>query len=48
VRSALQKIGRTDLIGTGPHCLIPPDHTAPKAKPKKPTIRQIHKKKVKK
>ena len=48
VRSALQKIGRTDLIGTGPHCLIPPDHTTPKAKPKKPTIRQIHKKKVKK
>ena len=48
VRAALQKIGRTDLIGTGPHCLIPPDRTTAKPKPKKPTIRQIHKKKVKK
>lgn len=31
VRRALQKIGRTDLIGTGPDCLVPPDRSQPRA-----------------
>ncbi len=36
VLSALKKAGRTDLIGTGPNCLVKPDPSAAKA-PKKPT-----------
>ena len=31
VRRALQKLGRTDLIGTGPDCLVPPDRSQPRA-----------------
>ncbi|MCI8497038.1 MAG: DUF3362 domain-containing protein, partial [Clostridiales bacterium] len=28
VTEALRRAGRSDLIGTGPHCLVPPDRTA--------------------
>ena len=50
VLSALKKIKRFDLIGTGENCLVA-DTTAPKSKngqrmqKKKKTIRNIHKKK---
>ena len=50
VYEALEKAGRTDLIGYGPKCLIRPrggrGGNIPKSKPKKKkTIRNIHKKK---
>lgn len=50
VKEALEKAGRTDLIGYGPRCLIRPDRTCPtekteqKRQRKKKTIRNIHKK----
>jgi len=37
VREALEKLGRTDLIGPGPQCLIP--SREPRKKPKSPTKR---------
>ncbi len=48
VLSALRKAHRTDLIGTGKNCLVAPDKNSPEMtnkKPKKKTIRNIHKKK---
>lgn len=49
VLSALKKEGRSDLIGTGPDCLVAPDkgerYSAPKKQKK--TIRNIHKPKKK-
>lgn len=48
VLSALKAAGRTDLIGTGPNCLIAPDIASKArvtARRKKPTIRSIHSKK---
>lgn len=30
VRAALRRAGRADLIGTGPECLVPPDHASPR------------------
>lgn len=50
VKEALEKAGRTDLIGYGPRCLICPDQpsltgkTEQKRRRKKKTIRNIHKK----
>ncbi len=48
VLSALKKMGRYDLIGTGPNCLVAPDRrdAANFKKPKK-TIRNVHKPKKK-
>ncbi len=47
VISALKKAGRTDLIGYGKNCLVPPDKpqegSAAKSKSKKRTIRNVHK-----
>ena len=48
VLSALRKAGRTDLIGTGKNCLVPPEkqssNVALNSRPKKKkTIRNIHK-----
>lgn len=46
VLAALKKAGRQDLIGTGPNCLIAPEHNQkPANKKSKKTIRNIHKKK---
>ena len=48
VLSALKKAGRYDLIGTGKNCLVTDNKITSKqgtAKPKKKTIRNIHKKK---
>ena len=45
VLSALKAAHRTDLIGTGPNCLVAPDKGFTPSKPKKKTIRNIHKKK---
>ncbi len=56
VREALQKAGRTDLIGYGKHCLIRPprqeknrsgkeESPGHRKEPKKRTIRNVHKKK---
>ncbi len=47
VLSALKAAHRTDLIGTGPNCLVAPDKGFTPSKPKKKTIRNIHKKKKK-
>ena len=49
VLSALKKARRYDLIGTGKNCLATPEHTqSGKAnKPRKKTIRNVHKKKNK-
>ncbi len=47
VLSALKAAHRTDLIGTGPNCLVAPDKGFTQNKPKKKTIRNIHKKKKK-
>ena len=47
VLSALKAAHRTDLIGTGPNCLVLPDKGFTPNKPKKKTIRNIHKKKKK-
>ena len=44
VLSALKKAGRFDLIGTGKNCLALPDKNT-NIKPKKKTIRNVHKKK---
>ena len=48
VLSALKAAHRTDLIGTGPNCLIAPDkNTFSAPQKKKKTIRNVHKKKKK-
>ncbi len=56
VIAALKAAGRQDLIGTGPHCLVPPDPAERRGGPtgakkptvKKPTIRSRAKQKKKK
>ncbi len=49
VMQALKKAGRTDLIGTAPHCLIKPDPQTAKPVPKKRSpLRQTHAKKNRK
>lgn len=45
VEEALEKAGRTDLIGYGPKCLIRPRRNDRAQKRKKKTIRNIHRKK---
>ena len=47
VLSALKAAHRTDLIGTGPNCLVLPDKGFVPQTKKKKTIRNIHKKKKK-
>ena len=47
VLSALKAAHRTDLIGTGPNCLVLPDKSFAPNKPKKKPIRNIHKNKKK-
>ena len=38
-REALRKVGRTDLIGRAPHCLVPPDYGATAQKPLEGSVR---------
>ncbi len=47
VLSALKRAGRYDLIGTGKNCLATPEHNsnAKSQKPRRKTIRNVHKKK---
>ncbi len=42
VLSALKKAGRTDLIGTGPNCLVKPEPKPPQPgkRPQKPTVKK--------
>ncbi|MBE6733147.1 MAG: YgiQ family radical SAM protein [Ruminococcaceae bacterium] len=47
VLTALRKAGRSDLIGTGKNCLAKPENSFKAQKPKKKTIRNIHKPKKK-
>jgi hypothetical protein len=48
VLSALRAAHRTDLIGTGPNCLVAPDKSFSSSPvKKKKTIRNVHKKKKK-
>jgi uncharacterized radical SAM protein YgiQ len=37
LREALRRMGRAELIGTGPRCLVPPDHKEKRYRPAEPT-----------